>query len=202
MGNSILFNTAGSIALAINYEIQGPYTNKFLTKQAAKTARINAEVFIRVTNAVFCIDAASIDLNEADLVPAGSFAAVTTYYIYACHPVSGITPLFKISANAGAPSGWDASNSRKIGGFATDAGANIDEATLWDLRTVDVTHTGVTNSMIPADEISYSKLNNTGLGDSQVLGKLPGGSLKGLAMYELASLIAEVGSSYEIIAYP
>jgi len=55
MGNSILFNTAGSIALAINYELQGPYTAKFLTKEAAKTIRVNKEVFIRVDDAVVCI---------------------------------------------------------------------------------------------------------------------------------------------------
>ena len=201
MGNSILFNTAGSIALAINYVIQGPYTTKFLTKQAAKTIRINAEVFIRVTDAIFCIDAANVDLSEADLDVGSSFAISTTYYIYGCHPVSGIIPLFKISLAPNYPSGWDASNSRKIGGFTTDGSGNIDESTLWDLRTVDVTHTGVTNSMIPADEISYSKLDNTILGDNQVLGKLPGGSLKGLAQYELALLIAAVENDFEIITY-
>ena len=39
------------------------------------------------------------------------------FYIYAVHPVSGLIPSFKISANSTVPSGYSASTSRKLGGF-------------------------------------------------------------------------------------
>lgn len=140
MGNSILFNTAGSIALAINYVIQGPYSDKFLSKQAATTLRINSEVYVRVDDVVFCIDT-DVDLVPATHLDAGaSFDATDTYYVYACHPLDGtLDPVFRMSKNATFPAGgWDATNSRKIGGFDTDGSAEISEATIWDLRTVEV----------------------------------------------------------------
>lgn len=137
MGNSILFNTAGSIALAVNYEIQGPYGYKFLSKEAAKTCRINAEFFVRVGDAVICVED-DVDLTEADLDTGSNFSASTTYYVYACHPLSGSAPVFKISLNSTYPSGgWTGDTSRKIGGFDTDGSGNIDDTTLWDLRTID-----------------------------------------------------------------
>lgn len=40
-------------------------------------------------------------------------------YIYACAPSSGTEPVFVLSANSTVPSGYSASNSRKIGGFHT-----------------------------------------------------------------------------------
>jgi hypothetical protein len=39
------------------------------------------------------------------------------FYVYACIPVSGSTPTFKVSVNASAPSGYTTANSRKVGGF-------------------------------------------------------------------------------------
>jgi len=137
MGNTILFNTAGAIALAVNYEIQGPYSNKFLTKQGDTTIRINAEVFIRVDDAILSIDT-DVDLTEADLDSGEAFANSTTYYIYACHPASGATPDFVISENGTYPSGYTALTSRKIGGFDTDGSGHVTESTLWDLRTADI----------------------------------------------------------------
>jgi len=161
MGNSILFNTAGSIALAINYEIQGPYNDKFLTKQGNTTVRIEAEFFVRVDDAVFCIET-DVDVDEDDLDTGESYSASTTYYIYACHPLDAtLTPVFKISENATYPSGgWTADNSRKIGGFETDGDGYVNESSIWDLRTVDVTCTGVEDADIPAAEISWSKLDS------------------------------------------
>ncbi len=40
-----------------------------------------------------------------------------SFYIYACQPSSGLTPVFVISANSTVPSGYTADNSRKIGCF-------------------------------------------------------------------------------------
>lgn len=140
MGNSILYNTAGSIALAVNYVLQGPYSDKFLTKEGNTTVRINSEFFVRVDDAVFCIDIADVDLDEDDLDTGESFDASDTYYIYACHPLDGtLDPVFKISKNATYPSGgWTAGNSRKIGGFDTDGDGYVSESTLWDLRTTEL----------------------------------------------------------------
>ena len=39
------------------------------------------------------------------------------FYVYACIPVSGSTPTWKVSMNATAPSGYTTANSRKVGGF-------------------------------------------------------------------------------------
>ena len=39
------------------------------------------------------------------------------FYIYACVPTSGLTAKILVSANSTVPSGYDSSNSRKIGGF-------------------------------------------------------------------------------------
>jgi len=138
MGNSILFNTARSIALAVNYVLQGPYSDKFLTKEGDATLRINAEFFCRVDDTVFCIES-DVDLDGDDL-DTGSFEASETYYVYACHPLDGtLTPQWRISKNATYPAGgWDGDDSRQIGGFDTDVSAHIDEATLYDLRTVDI----------------------------------------------------------------
>jgi Mtd second domain len=147
MGNSILFNTAGSIALAINYEMMGPYTEKFLSREGNTSVRVNSEVFIRVGDAVLCIEA-DVDLTPSDLDTGSSFDASDTYYIYGCQPLDGTgTPVFKISKNATYPAGgWDADTSRKIGGFDTDGDGYVNVNTLWDLRTNDVTTSTYTDA--------------------------------------------------------
>lgn len=39
------------------------------------------------------------------------------FYVYACQPQSGTTPVFVLSVNSTVPAGYTAANSRKIGGF-------------------------------------------------------------------------------------
>ncbi|OPY87921.1 MAG: hypothetical protein A4E72_01403 [Syntrophus sp. PtaU1.Bin208] len=94
----------------------------------------------------FLIDTATdVDL-DTDL-DTGSKAAGTDYYVYAC--TDGTTLSFKVSANSTNPSGFDASHSRKIGGFHTlcaDVGTisghtlsgylqkDILPASIWDLK--------------------------------------------------------------------
>jgi hypothetical protein len=159
--NGLLMNTSGSIALAVNYTINGPYTDKFLDRQDTKTIRLNADVFIKVGNAILFFDS-DVDIDESNLDVGSNYSPSTSYNIYACHPLDGSgIPVVKTSENSSYPSGgWNGDNSRKIGGFNTDGSGNIAASGngLWDLRTVDVTHTGVTDSMIPADEISPSKI--------------------------------------------
>ena len=50
------------------------------------------------------------------------------FYIYACAPATGAVPVFKLSANSTFPSGYTASDSRKIGQFhclCADVGSNV-----------------------------------------------------------------------------
>jgi hypothetical protein len=71
------------------------------------------------------------------------------FYVYACQPASGKAPVFKLSANSTVPTGYTASNSRKIGGFhclCADVGTisghalsgyvtgNILPLSVWDLK--------------------------------------------------------------------
>ena len=71
------------------------------------------------------------------------------FFIYACTPVSGTSPTFKLSANSTVPSGYDANTSRKIGGFHCICGSvgtisghlltgfvygDILPASIWDLK--------------------------------------------------------------------
>jgi hypothetical protein len=103
-----------------------------------------------------------VDIDESDLDTGAAYDGSTTYYGYACQPLDGSgLPVLKLSKNATYPAGgWTADNSRQITGFATDGAGDIPAvgSGLWDIRTVDVTHTGVTDAMIPGDEISFSKL--------------------------------------------
>ena len=174
MGNSVLYNTAGSIALAVNFEVQGAYSDKYLTKEGDTTIRINSEFFVRVDDTVFSFED-DVDLTEEDLDAGVSFDASETYCIYACHPLDGtITPQCKISKNVTYPDGgWDAANSRKIGGFDTDGSGHVSESTLWDLRTValdgmasddhDATHVKDGSDEIDGDhlDIDYTPANYT-----------------------------------------
>lgn len=115
MGNRILYNTAGSIALAIDHEKIG--TSRILEATGQTTIKIAAEQYIRVSDAILIVDTdVTIDWNDLDT---GSPQAGKDYYVYACLPASGSVPVFKISLNSTYPSGYDASNSRKIGGFHT-----------------------------------------------------------------------------------
>ena len=71
------------------------------------------------------------------------------FYVYACQPESGSTPVLKLSANSTVPSGYTAENSRKIAGFhclcvavGTISGhplsgyvaGDIVPASVWDLK--------------------------------------------------------------------
>jgi hypothetical protein len=93
--------------------------------------------------------AASWDTTAGtDYTQAANRAGVD-FYIYACQPVSGTSPKIVISANSTVPSGYTASNSRKVGGFhcicassGTISGhlltgfvyGDILPASIWDLK--------------------------------------------------------------------
>lgn len=71
------------------------------------------------------------------------------FYVYACQPTTGKTPVFILSPNSTVPNGYNATNSRKIGGFhclCKDVGTISDNdlsgyvagdilpTTVWDLK--------------------------------------------------------------------
>mgnify|MGYP000944917772 CR=1 FL=1 len=62
------------------------------------------------------------DISVTDYSSAANRAG-KDFYVYACQPESGITPTFLLSPNSTYPSGYTASNSRKIGGFHTLCGS-------------------------------------------------------------------------------
>lgn len=99
---------------------------------------------------------ASLELDLADTSAWDSTTYATAanragkdFYIYACKPSSGTTPLFILSANSTVPTGYEATTSRKIGGFhclCADVGTisghalsgyvagDILPASVWDLK--------------------------------------------------------------------
>lgn len=68
----------------------------------------------------------------------------TDYYVYACRPVDGATPVLVLSVNSTYPNGYDDTNSRKIGGFhygivrtgpnPGDVEEGIVPNSIWDLK--------------------------------------------------------------------
>lgn len=69
-----------------------------------------------------------IDLSESDL-DEGSFQVGTDYYVYLCD--NGGDGIFLISANATYPAGYNASSSRKIGGFHFGHVRKVSSDGLW-----------------------------------------------------------------------
>ncbi|MFH1984113.1 MAG: hypothetical protein ABIL58_19920 [Pseudomonadota bacterium] len=138
MGSTILFNTAGNLSLAINYEIMGPSELSFISYVDPATVRLEAEAWFRVGDAVISVPD-DVDITAADLDAGVAFGNLTQYLIYACHPIDGtLQPVFVVSENATFPAGWNGTNSRKIGGFTTNGSGEIVEASLWDLRTLSL----------------------------------------------------------------
>jgi hypothetical protein len=64
----------------------------------------------------FLIDTA-VHVSSVDDLDTGSLAAGTDYFVYACNSSGSL--VFKVSAASTYPSGYNASTSRKIGGFHT-----------------------------------------------------------------------------------
>jgi len=126
--NTILFNTAGSLALAIDYAAYcSKYPDKFISiedEDEEKKLRINAEAFIRVEHAVVIIKE-DIDLDLNIIYPN------TNYYIYIYYANNiDKQPLFLISDKSEFPYTF---KNRIIGGFQADE--NLEIKSLWDLKT-------------------------------------------------------------------
>ena len=101
----------------------------------AKTVSVAADRYIALTPNAIQIDIggssytlsaqASLDLSQSatwDTTSGTDYRTAANragkdFYIYAVQPVSGTAPSFKVSANSTVPSGYNASTSRKLGGF-------------------------------------------------------------------------------------
>ena len=206
MANGVLFNSSGSIVLALNYEVQGPYTDKFIVRKDAHTLTLEAEVFVRVGNAVLIVDTDQ-DIDQSNLDVGVAYANNTTYFVYACQPLDGSgLPVFRISANATFPAGgWTAANSRKISGFITNGAGEIAVAgnNLWYLRSEEIGG-AVAASLFGANTIIAADADDTPapvtMAENTVVGRLVGGNIKAVTFDELGASQAE--NAVEIIAYP
>lgn len=93
----------------INYKRPAPFT---CTKT---TVTIPADTKIKIGANLYTVPT-DTTLQLSDVVAAGSRAG-KDIYIYACQPASGSAPVLILSMNSTVPSGYNADNSRKIGGF-------------------------------------------------------------------------------------
>jgi hypothetical protein len=83
------------------------------------------------------VNRADIELTAADMDDASAFVVGTDYYVYLTW--NGVAPGVKISANSTYPAGFNASNSRKIGGFHYGHIRKVSADDLW----VPIDSTGV-----------------------------------------------------------
>ena len=88
---------------------------KYLHATSDATIVLDANVAITVGNSVFATERVSLGSHNLD---AGtSFVIGSDYYVYICDPAGGSDEMYLISLNSTAPLGFNALNSRKIGGF-------------------------------------------------------------------------------------
>jgi len=119
----------------------------YLTRKTGTTATLQIlantkfAIINNGTHKVFNVGASNVELTASDL-DAGSFAVGSDYYVYLCD--AGVDQeVFKISLNSTYPAGYNAQNSRKIGGFhygyerltitVADVRAAIVPNSVWDL---------------------------------------------------------------------
>lgn len=141
--NEVAFPVITNLAVA-----EGPYptywrstrptvTKTSVTIPAGVMVDINGKTYTKVTETVLDLSGISVTDRTAKDV-----------YIYACEPTVGIEPVFVLSLNSTTPTGYNADNSRKIGGFhclCVDVGTisghtlsgyvagDILPASIWDL---------------------------------------------------------------------
>ena len=115
--------------------------------------------------------AASWDTTAGTDYTVAANRAGKDFYIYACQPTSGLAPTILVSAATTFPAGYDANNSRKIGGFhceCADVGAisghalsgylagDILPRSIWDLKHCSA---GPQAGMVWAGKTDFDSLN-------------------------------------------
>ena len=109
-------NTAAA-AIPAHYERDTVWeaTNHDLSSPNRMSVNINATGYLLDTQLTLDLDTTSNWDDDANKTP--GTRAGTDFYIYACEPASGSEPDIVLSANSSTPDGYDADDSRKIGGF-------------------------------------------------------------------------------------
>jgi hypothetical protein len=137
----------------IKYALKIPYTtaaNRYtiLTPNYVGLDVNGTIYFIETQQEIDLSVAANWDTIATDYTVVANRAGLD-FYLYACEPSSGNAPAFVLSVNSTTPTGYTASNSRKIGGFhclcvavgAIDGhtltgfvAGDVLPASIWDLR--------------------------------------------------------------------
>jgi hypothetical protein len=117
------YERSGTAGIAANqmWKLATPYATAANRYKVLSPDRLS----VNINNSGYAITAQiTIDLSVAanwDSVATDYTVAANRigkdFYLYACQPVSGIAPVFILSANSTIPTGYDANTSRKIGGF-------------------------------------------------------------------------------------
>lgn len=139
------------IAAAVMASFWGEKTQRLVEEHASDKGKVTVNkggyyLPLLIGDSFFLIDT-STHVDAATDIDTGSLEAGKDYYVYACD--SAGTLVFKTSLASTYPSGFNASTSRKIGGFHTlcvDVGTisghtltgyvnkNILPASIWDLK--------------------------------------------------------------------
>lgn len=107
-------------AVATNFEVQLAslprwYRRPSLMTSAKTSVTIPAGTQVNIGGSGYVSTAATT--LQLSTVGEASARAGKDVYVYACQPSSGTVPAFVLSMNSTVPTGYSASNSRKIGGF-------------------------------------------------------------------------------------
>lgn len=104
------------------WQLKAPYTEAANRYTIQSPTRLS----VNINNSGYALSAqVEIDLSVAanwdttdptDYTVAANRAG-KDFYLYACQPASGVTPVLLLSANSTAPSGYTTSNSRKVAGY-------------------------------------------------------------------------------------
>ena len=156
--NKVIKSALDSMQTAINalttQYVSPVYYSRNAQWQAAKTTiTVPSYVGVAIGNQVYTSSGAqALDITQADNWDTNGVVtnrAGQDFYIYACKPTTGTAPKFIVSANSTVPTGYTATNSRKIGGFhceCADIGTidghplsgyvagDILPASVWDLK--------------------------------------------------------------------
>ena len=114
---------------------------------SAKTSITISSMALTINSLTYELkDEETLSLNSSSSWDNATYATASSragkdFYIYACQPSSGTTPTLILSANGTVPTGYTATNSRKIGGFhceCLDVGTVTDENAMNGYATGDI----------------------------------------------------------------
>jgi hypothetical protein len=120
-------------------------TDHTLLSPNRMTVNINSKGYILLSQISLNLNtAATWDTQTPTDYTVAANRAGNDFYLYACRPVSGSTPVILVSANTSAPSGYTTSNSRQIGGFHCLC-ASMSAPGAWQAQAHKLTGTMIVN---------------------------------------------------------